>query len=178
MDPGRWAPDTTLPPLRCHPQQLWAGPEAQVGQDRQGRGTCRRPPPSPPTGQSTPFCVPPQALTDVGSAFKAVTPPTTVQRRPHHQRHPEAQHPFPGAPAWLCCSLEPKLSQAQRFQVPSPHHVPTSPRAPGPAGGQQDPPSQADEELLSSHPWRLPQLWREEPVILAKINSRPTVYLS
>lgn len=127
MDPGRWAPDTTLPPLRCHPQQLWAGPEAQVGQDRQGRGTCRRPPPSPPTGQSTPFCVPPQALTDVGSAFKAVTPPTTVQRRPHHQRHPEAQHPFPGAPAWLCCSLEPKLSQAQRFQVPSPHHVPTSP---------------------------------------------------
>lgn len=117
--PRRVAPDATLPPLRCHSQQLWAGPEAQVGQDRQGRGTgCRPvgrpaasflpfagPPPEPLSGpataQSTPrsTCLP-QALTAVGSAFTALTPPASVQHRPHRQRHPEAQNPFPGAPAW------------------------------------------------------------------------------
>lgn len=133
--------------------------------------------PSPALQQLSqpPFCMPPQALTDVGSAFKALTPPASVQHCPttrgtQRPRTP-SRVPWPGA------STEPG-SEVSGPKSPPRAPDTTIPRTQGPAGGQQDPPSQANEELLSSRPGRLPQLWREEPVVLAKINSRPTVYLS
>lgn len=178
MDPGGWAPDTTLPPLRCHPQQLWAGPEAQMGQDRQGRGTCRRPPPRPFNSSVDPVLRASPSPHRCGLCAQGCDP---TNHRPALPPPPEA----PGGPVSLpwCPGLAvllPRANAEPGSEVSGPKSPPRThiPRAPGPAGSQQDPPSQADEELLSSHPGRLPQLWREEPVISAKINSRPTVYLS
>lgn len=113
-----------------------------------------------------------------GLCIQGCDPTNHCPAPPPPPEAPGGPAPLPWCPGLAVLLPRAKAEPGSEVSGPKSPPRPHIPRAPGPAGGQQDPPSQADEELLSSHPWRLPQLWREEPVILAKINSRPTVYLS
>lgn len=161
-----------LPTPEMPSPALWAGPKAQV---ESGTGKEEAPAAGPWVARSLlcllldlpePPLQPPNSSVDphvlhtspsphrCGLCIQGPDPPAKCPAPPHPLRHPGS----PRTPSWVPqpgASTEP-TPQGFRSQVPT-----TCPRHPVPdcqvqRSGQQDPPSQANEELLSpSRPGRL-----------------------